>query len=526
MTFRTRTLKEDRPPHPLVVGLLKTLRWTLRLWGPMTAWYKDCKERKEASDKEKKRMKILKKIFTVLVCLLLVLLVLAGVVKAMVNAKILTLHTAFNVVGKELRRDENGFVNILLLGKGDDDHEGTDLTDSMMVVSLDPDDTSSAIMLSIPRDLYILQPVHGVRGRVNQLYRDYRSMLRRDGVPWEETPQKALKMLTEEIGHQFGLPLQQAVMVNFSAFTQIVDEIGGIDIEVPSDLIDTEYPNATEDGYTTFMLKAGPQHLDGSTALKYVRSRHSTSDFDRSARQQQVLSALKEKAETSGLLRNPGKLISLWNIVSQNTLTTMTMGELLGLADIGMRIERSNIIAVQLNNQTGYEGLNPLPGGMLYNPPRDQFDGASVLLPLSIPEFPVTYRYPQTLLQLLTQHRTLYLAPPSIAVLNATRKSGLAYILASELTRMNIRIAETANASEKRETSIIFARSHADVPVAEFFGEILHIPVEVLPTDMNTEGLPMIQIVLGADYQYRPLHQLMTPPDVPALSSSESSSKP
>lgn len=525
MSFTVRKLKEEKPPHPLVVALLKGARLSLRLWVPMGQWYKHWKARKEASDTEKKRLGILKKILTVLVCILLFFLVVAGVVKAMVNAKILTLHTAFSVVGKDLPQDTHGFTNILLLGKGDDDHEGTDLTDSMMLLSIDAHDTKSAVLVSVPRDLYILDNINGIRGRVNQLYRDYRSVLRRRGMPYNDTPVPAMQMLAGEMSHQFGIDIQHVLMVNFSAFTKIVDELGGIDLTVPEDLIDTEYPNATEDGYTTFILKAGPQHLDGDTALKYVRSRHSTSDFGRSARQQQVLAALKEKAETQGVLRNPGKLISLWNIVSQNTLTTMTLGELLGLADLGTRIDRGNLLTLQLNNQTGYEGLNPLPGGLLYNPPRDQFEGASVLLPISIPQFPVTYRHIKLLVQLLTQNRPLYLAPPSIAIFNASGKSGLAYLLASEFTRFNIRIDETGNyPGGKRDTSVIIARSEADRGTAQFFGDVLDIPVEVLGPEEPTEGLPLIQIVLGKEFTYQPFVRLFPEPPVPTASSESSSS--
>ncbi len=526
MSFTVRKIKEEKPPHPLVVALLKGARLTLKLWVPIGGWYKHFKARKEASDAEKKRLHILKKVTTVLAVILLFCLVVAGVVKALVNAKVLTLHTAFNVVGTSMPVDEHGFTNILLLGKGDDAHEGTDLTDSMMLLSLDPRDTQSAVLISIPRDLYVLKPIHGVRGRVNQLYRDYRIILRNKGVPAEENRKQALVMLTEEIGHQFGIHIHHAAMVNFSAFTQIVDEVGGIDIVVPSDLVDTEYPNATENGYTTFILKAGPQHLDGETALKYVRSRHSTSDFDRSARQQQVLSALKEKAETDGLLRNPGKLISIWNIASNNTLTTMTMGEMLGLADIGTDIDRANLLTVQLNNQTGYEGLNPLPGGMLYNPPRDQFEGASVLLPISIPEFPVTYRHIQILVQLLTQHRELFLAPPSMAIYNASGKSGLAYLVASELTRFNFRVEDTANApGPKQEDSVIIARGEADRGTAEFFADLLKIPsVEVQDPEEPTEGVPLIRIILGKNYIYQPLVRLLPEPEVTESSLSSQSS--
>lgn len=497
------------PPRWLL-AIIASARFVLRVGQPLHTWYEHWKVRDAEVKQEHKRMEILKKALVLLASVLLALLLIAGVVKALVTMRILSLHTAFNVAGKELPVDENGATNILLLGKGDDSHEGTDLTDSMMVLSIDAKKTQSVVLLSIPRDLFVVTPE--TRGRVNELYRDARIMLRRKGVDSKQTASGALKYVEQELGKQLGIQIHKTVMVNFSGFVQLVDAMGGVDIVVPEDLIDPEYPNATEDGYITFMLKAGPQHLDGETALKYARSRHSTSDFSRSARQQQLLHALGEKAKEQGWFSNPGKILTLWQIAAKNTETSMSLGELLGLADMASEVNRDNIISVQLNNATGYEGLPPQPGGFLYNPPRDQFDGASVLLPVSIPQFPVTYKQVQALTHLLMTSREIELQHPQIWVWNASGKTGLADKLSDELTRFNFPVEKSENSPDgKRDLSVIFARTEADLPVAEFFGRLLLLPVQVVPQEQLTtdKQWSQITIVLGKDYAFMPMQTLL-----------------
>lgn len=126
----------------------------------------------------------------------------------------------------------------------------------------------------------------------------------------ELADQEALRELALEIGRFTNVDIQQIIKVDFIGFVQAVDAVGGVDIDVPYTLVDPEYPGPNY-SYQTFSITKGPHHLDGETALKYARSRHSTSDFSRSGRQQQIIKALGEKVKNEGILSNPSKILSL-----------------------------------------------------------------------------------------------------------------------------------------------------------------------------------------------------------------------
>ncbi len=508
MTFTTRRISEEKPQR--VPGLIKAAPFLARLSGAVFGWYGRWKQRKE----EEKQAHVLKRILLVLLTILLGLVLLAGTVKALVALRILTPHSFLSVAGADLPVDAHGYTNFLLLGSGDKSHEGVDLTDSMMIASFDPKKTKSVVLLSIPRDLYISSKLMG-KGRINSLYRDYKGYLRAQGKTKEEAAKEALVELGNEVSRLFHVQIHHIVKVDFIAFVKVVDTLGGIDVIVPEDIVDSQYPGPNY-SYETFVIHAGPQHLDGETALKYARSRHSTSDFDRSARQQLILKAIAEKAGEAGLATSPGKITSFLQILSENVLTTMSFQEILGAGKIADRMERGNVISVHLNNQTGYSTFQPAPGGLLYNPPLALFAGASVLLPVSIPEGSGNWRQIQTLTALLLNSRSILLAQPQIYVYNAGAPSGAASRLAAELTRFGFRVEQSGNLVEdrddpagERETSVVIGKLPEDESLAEFFGGLLQIPATTPPADILPDLLGQVTIVLGKDYTYTPLQDLV-----------------
>ena len=117
MTFKTRRLKEEKAPPRWLTTATRFLSLAVRLHKPMLAWYQDYKKRDIERKKEEKRFRILKKILMILLGVLVVLLIVAAVVKTLVSAHILTIGNVFSVAGKELPVDENGFTNILLMGR-------------------------------------------------------------------------------------------------------------------------------------------------------------------------------------------------------------------------------------------------------------------------------------------------------------------------------------------------------------------------------------------------------------------------
>ncbi|TSC58362.1 MAG: cell envelope-related transcriptional attenuator [Candidatus Peregrinibacteria bacterium Greene0416_19] len=498
-----------------VALLVRTVLLSKRIGLLLRGWYRGWKARQEANGRTQRLRRILRRILFILLGILLALLVLAGTVKALVSSGFLGIHTLFSVAGKELPTDEDGYTNFLLLGRGDASHEGPDLTDTIIIASLDPWKTRSAVLLSVPRDLFIADSRTITRGRINEFYRDYKGYLRRkEGQSEEEASRNAMRFLADEIGDRLHLPIHHVLMVDFMAFEQAVDALGGVDIDVPYDIMDTEYPGP-DYTYQTFSIKAGRQHLDGATALQYARSRHTTSDFGRSARQQQLITALGEQARETGLLGSPSRITQFTRILAEHTDMTMDFGELLGAAKLGKRIDQSRVISMQLNNENGYDISLVSPGGFLYNPPRDQFDGASVLLPISIPEYPVTWKQLQAFAILLFKMRTIHLSHPQIYVYNAGAQSGLGRLLATELTRYGLAPAETANfpTAEKRDTSVVIARTEADKPVALFFSSLFRLPLELLdPASPLMQDLGQVTIVLGKDYVYQPIQNLLLSP--------------
>lgn len=174
-------------------------------------------------------------------------------------------------------------TNILVLGIDRRPHEGTLVrSDVMMVLTVYPARPQLGV-LSIPRDLYVEIPGYG-QNRINTAHF------------WGETESlgRGPRLAMQTVEQNFGVPIHRYIRLDFDGFRRIVDAVGGIDVIVEEPIVDDAYP--TEDyGITRIEIPAGLQHMDGETALRYVRSRHGASDFERIERQQQVLLALAER---------------------------------------------------------------------------------------------------------------------------------------------------------------------------------------------------------------------------------------
>jgi len=510
MSFQVRKLKEEKPKRslpwkPILLNMLEFGR-------PALHWYGDWKARSEKQKRKKKRVHVLKRTLVVLIAIFIALFILAGVAKALLSIRILSFSTIASITGTAPPSDNNGFTNLLLLGQGDGDHDGQDLTDTIIVASIDPKETKSAVLLSLPRDLHFLSTEKMGKGKLNTFYRDYKGYLKYlEGMDEENASIEAIRELGVEVGRKLELPIHGVIKVDFIAFTEAVDRIEGVDIDVPYDIIDEKYPDENF-GYDPFTILKGAQHLDGATALKYARSRSTTSDFDRSARQQQLLQAIAQKVKEEKLYRDAGAIIDFMKIFSENVETTLNLRELVGLADVAKDMDPSRVIAMQLSDRNALYDSFIEPGGFLYTPPRNLFDGASVLLPVSIPEFPVTWKQPRTFKKLLFETRSVYLANPVLSVLNAGAKSGIARKLATELTRYGFKVDVIANASmPKQEETFITTASEEDYNLALFFTSLFGINSQELPAELPADEVRQVTIVLGKNFEYRPLQDLILP---------------
>ena len=506
MSFSVRKLR-DKPSKTTVWAGRATAILTVAQ--PVMGIYHQWKRRHTQEIKREQRLGVLKRTLTILIAVFIALLLLAGIGKAMMSVRSLGVKNIINIAGTSLAKDEHGFTNFLLMGQGHADHDGKNLTDTIMIASIDPKITKSAVLLSLPRDTYFLNTEKMGKGRLNTMYRDVRSyLIYQKGVEPAIASKQTLEYLAEELGKKLGIEIHHTIKVDFIAFTRAVDVLGGLDIDVPYDIKDYEYPDENF-GFEPFILRKGPRHLDGATALKYARSRHTSSDFGRSARQQQLLGAMAHKAKEEGVLSDPAAITSFMKIMSENVETTMTLRELIGAAQLGQKINRENIISMQLNDRNALYDYIIEPGGMLYTPPRNLFEGASVLLPVSLPEFPVTWKQPKSFANLIFRHREIYLESPSIAVLNAGARPGSARKLATELTRFGFRVTNVENGkTEKRESSMIITAPEPD-PIIQFFSTMLGIEAMPAPLDLPIEQQERATIILGRDYRYTPLQNLI-----------------
>ena len=215
----------------------------------------------------------------------------------------------------------DGRVNILMMGIDRRPGEAfVSRTDTMMILTIDPD-TDTAAILSVPRDLYVEIPGYG-QDRIN-------TALVYGSQQGDYLDGAALAMQT--VSYNLNIPVHHFILVDFNAFVRTIDLLGGIDVDVPYEINDPEYPDM-DYGYDPLIIPAGVQHFDGATALKYARTRHGDSDFNRAYRQQQVLFAARQQAVNLGigemLLRAP----SLYRQVEDGIRTDLSLEQLLRLA--------------------------------------------------------------------------------------------------------------------------------------------------------------------------------------------------
>lgn len=223
-------------------------------------------------------------------------------------------------------------INVLLLGIGGRGHDGSNLTDTIIVASYKPS-TKEVAMMSIPRDLIVPIPGHGWR-KVNNLYAiaEYNDK----GTGGDYT-----KQIISQI---FDVQIPYYIRIDFNGFVQLVDLVGGIDVNVPRTLSDYQYPipgreeYPEEERYEHLYIEAGQQHFDGSKALKYVRSRHGLgeegSDFARAKRQQLVIEALMDKVFSLNTLLRPSKIKKIQSNLEENIDTNLSLDELSAFAKL------------------------------------------------------------------------------------------------------------------------------------------------------------------------------------------------
>lgn len=196
-------------------------------------------------------------------------------------------------------------------------------------------------MMSVPRDLIVTIPGYG-ENKVNAAY-FFGEYFKEPGGG----PALALRTLSKF----FNVAIDYYVTVNFEGFRTIVDTIGGVNIDVPYELDDYQYPSDDEGdpfGILHVHFDEGWQHMDGKTALRYARTRHADNDFARSKRQLQVILAIRQKALSLDLLPSvPSIMDQLGGMVQTN----IHLDQQLGLAQLGFGLSASSIITSSIDGE-------------------------------------------------------------------------------------------------------------------------------------------------------------------------------
>lgn len=257
-----------------------------------------------------------------------------------------------NLITDSGLQSDNNRVNILLLGIGGEGHEGPNLSDTMILASVEKHGKDVAL-INIPRDLW----APDINSKINAAY-----------AFGQEKNGKGLEITKNTISHLFGIPIHYSLRLDFSGFTKAIDLVGGLDIEVENSFVDTRYPipdkeddtcsieieekagltyfkdatgsavllteenNPFECRYETIQFTKGNVRMDGETALKFVRSRHGTnaenSDFARSARQEKILTAFRQKVFSTETLLNPKRIIDLASTFGRSIDTDIESGQI------------------------------------------------------------------------------------------------------------------------------------------------------------------------------------------------------
>lgn len=204
------------------------------------------------------------------------------------------------------RLKENQRISVLLIGFGGPGHDGGYLTDTLQVMSFDPQ-TGDVTLISVPRDLWVQLPQYqgrgGYWGRINEAYTIGMGQIDRNdmNIPYSKHDAGG-QMAMKAVSQVLGIPLDYWISLDFVGFRQFIDAIGGVNVNVERAFTDTEYPNNddanVDPSYRTVHFDAGWQHMDGERAIVFARSRKAPedgSDFGRARRQQLLMSAVKDQ---------------------------------------------------------------------------------------------------------------------------------------------------------------------------------------------------------------------------------------
>jgi LCP family protein required for cell wall assembly len=402
-------------------------------------------------------------------------------------------------------------INILLLGLDRRPNETYSRTDTMILVTIDPN-TNSAGMLSIPRDLWVSIPGYG-EDRINKAYFEGGRNNYPGGGP-------ALAMKT--VQYNLGVPVHFYAQIDFRGFEEIIDTLGGIDIYVPETIDDPKFPDSNY-GYDPFYIEEGAHQLDGHDAMRYARTRATPgSDFSRAKRQQQVLLAMRDKALQIGIIP---KIPELWNTFSDTVKTDLQLVDILELAQLADAINADSITSEVIDYRMTVNYVVPETGAQVLLPLREKIKVMVEQMfaetePPDLPQGPSEAEIQaqataeaQTLAQEIEQQAQrieevkVFLAQENagVVVQNGTNVANLASQTALYLKNQGFNIVQFSPADNNTYTqSVIVVYNEDKNYTLQLLSAIFNIEEENIRRSPNLQSDVDFRVIIGSDFELQP----------------------
>ena len=449
----------------------------------------------------------------VLIALLVLIISLVGflVVKGLGAGGNVLQGSIFDLAQHEpLKEDVNGRSNFLLVGTSEDDkgHEGADLTDSIMILSIDQKN-KNAFTFSIPRDLYVeygeVCPA-GYRGKINSYF-----SCSNDGED-DASEQDRLAKTRGFIGKIVGMDIQYAAHVNYTVVRDVINAIGGtIQVKIEGNegtgpqpdigIMDANFDwkcgkaavrkkNCPPDGHF-IDFEPGIQTLNAEKALYLAQARGhgqniglAQSNFDRERNQQKILVAIREKAMSAGTLTNLGAVTGLIDALGSNLRTNVETKEVRTLMQLGQEIKSENILSIDLYSQDNpIFTTGTLPGA-----------GSSVYPKAGVGKYSELRSY---LAKQLTSNPVIREAA-KITVLNGSGVVGVGQTFADMLADKEFTIDEVGNAPEGTYSAVeIYKIGDGNTATAAKLKELYGVTIKTTAPPISVTGETRFVIIVG-----------------------------
>jgi LCP family protein required for cell wall assembly len=363
--------------------------------------------------------------------------------------------------------------NILLLGADTRNAQNSGRTDVIVVLSLNFD-AGTAVMLSIPRDLYVYVPEHDMQ-RINTAY-SYGEAMAQGGGP---------ALLMETVAYNLGLHIDHFARVDFNGFQTVIDTLGGIDVAVDCGIQDwrlrePELDGQVEENWEMFTLPIGMHRLDGELALWYARSRRTSSDFDRGRRHQVMLRAMLRRMRELGLLE---QVRDVWPQALETVYTDIALDDILRMVPVALNLNANSVASVTFEPNVDVRSWRAPDGAAVQVPVRERVEALVARL-----------LTPPTRLQIGSEH-------PRIEIINATGDADLALVAADRLAweGFEVIVGEAAEAYQY-ETVLTDFTGASKGSSLDMIGEVLRVdPANMIITPDATRRADF-RVVLGGEY--------------------------